>query len=120
MGALEEALARAKAGQGGAVGLIAEPGVGKSRLCHEFVQRCREDGVEVFEAQGQSHGQSIPYMPVLQMLRPFFGIGEREAEQLAREKIAGRAFVARPRVRRGPAADVRPSGAGPGAAGWRR
>jgi adenylate cyclase len=96
MGALEEALERAKAGAGGVVGLVAEPGVGKSRLSHEFAQRCRADGVEVFEAQAQAHGQAIPFMPVLQMLRSFFGIGEREPEQLAREKIAGRALLLDP------------------------
>jgi class 3 adenylate cyclase/tetratricopeptide (TPR) repeat protein len=96
MGALEEALELAKGGEGRAVGLIADPGVGKSRICHEFVQRCREEGVEVFQAQAQAHGQTIPFMPVLQMLRSFFGIGEREPEQLAREKIAGRALLLDP------------------------
>ncbi len=96
MGALEAALAGAQRGDGGAIGLVAEPGVGKSRLCHEFAQRCREDGLEVFEAQAQAHGTSIPFMPVLQMLRAFFGIGEREPEQLSREKIAGRALLLDP------------------------
>jgi len=96
MSALEAALESAKAGGGGAVGLVAEPGVGKSRLCHEFGQRCREDGLEVFEAQAQAHGASTPFMPVLQMLRAFFGIGEREPEQLSREKIAGRALLLDP------------------------
>ena len=93
MEALEAALAEAKSGAGGAVGLVADPGVGKSRLSHEFVQHCRVEGVEVFEAQAQAHGQGIPFMPVLQMLRSFFGIGESEPEQLAREKIAGRALL---------------------------
>jgi class 3 adenylate cyclase/tetratricopeptide (TPR) repeat protein len=96
MAALEAALERARAGEGGVVGLTAEPGVGKSRLCHEFLERCREAGIEVFEAQAQAHGKSIPFMPVLQMLRAFFGIGEREPEQLAREKIAGRALLLDP------------------------
>lgn len=96
MAALEEALARAKTGEGSAIGLTAEPGVGKSRLSHEFAERCRRDGVEVFAAQAQAHGQSIPYLPVLQMLRAFFGIGEREPEQLTREKIAGRALLLDP------------------------
>jgi class 3 adenylate cyclase/tetratricopeptide (TPR) repeat protein len=96
MGALEAALAQARAEEGGAVGLVADPGVGKSRLCHEFAQRCREDGAEVFEAQAQAHGKSIPFMPVLQMLRAFFGIGDREPEQLAREKIAGRLLLLDP------------------------
>jgi adenylate cyclase len=96
MGLLEQALANAEAGRGGGVGLVAEPGVGKSRLSLEFVQRCRENGLEVFEAQAQAHGTAIPFMPVLQMLRSFFGIGDREPEQLAREKIAGRALLLDP------------------------
>jgi class 3 adenylate cyclase/tetratricopeptide (TPR) repeat protein len=93
MGMLDEALQRAKAGEGGAVGIVAEPGIGKSRLSLEFVGRCRAEGVEVFEAQAQAHGKSIPFMPVLQMLRSFFGIADRDPEQVAREKIAGRALL---------------------------
>jgi class 3 adenylate cyclase/tetratricopeptide (TPR) repeat protein len=96
MATLQAALADAEEGQGGVVGLVAEPGVGKSRLCHEFAQDCRAAGLEVFEAQGQAHGTTTPFMPVLQMLRAFFGIGEREPEQLAREKIAGRALLLDP------------------------
>jgi class 3 adenylate cyclase/tetratricopeptide (TPR) repeat protein len=94
--ALQAALDAAKDGDGGVVGLVAEPGVGKSRLCHEFAQGCRAQGLEVFEAQAQAHGTTTPFMPVLQMLRAFFGIGEREPEQLAREKIAGRALLLDP------------------------
>src|SRR5690349_6582045 len=57
MAVLQEALERAKGGEGGAVGIVAEPGIGKSRLSFEFVRRCRADGVEVFEAQAQAHGK---------------------------------------------------------------
>jgi class 3 adenylate cyclase/tetratricopeptide (TPR) repeat protein len=90
---LQEALRRANEGEAGAIGVVAEPGIGKSRLYHEFVQRCRSEGTEVFEAQGQAHGKSIPFMPILQMLRAFFGIGDSDSEQLTREKIAGRALL---------------------------
>jgi class 3 adenylate cyclase/tetratricopeptide (TPR) repeat protein len=90
---LQEALRRANEGGASAIGVVAEPGIGKSRLYHEFVERCRSDGTEIFEAQGQAHGKSIPFMPILQMLRAFFGIGENDPEQLAREKIAGRALL---------------------------
>ncbi len=96
MAVLTEALERAKVADGGAVGIVAEPGVGKSRLTFEFVGYCHEQGVEVFEAQAQAHGSSIPFMAVLQMLRSFFGIGDRDPEQLAREKIAGRALLLDP------------------------
>lgn len=96
LGRLEEALARARAGEAAAIGVVAEPGIGKSRLYLEFVERCRNEGIEVFAAQGQAHGKSIPFMPILQMLRAFFGIGDNDREQLAREKIAGRALLLDP------------------------
>ncbi len=96
MGTLEEALERAAAGEGAVVGIVAEPGVGKSRLTYEFAERCREQGIEVFEAQAQSHGRSIPFMPVLQMLRAYFGIGDADADRIVREKIAGRALLLDP------------------------
>jgi class 3 adenylate cyclase len=90
---LREALGRAQEGEASAIGIVAEAGVGKSRLYHEFVERCRSEGTEVFQAQGQAHGKAIPFMPILQMLRAFFRIGDSDPEQLAREKIAGRALL---------------------------
>jgi class 3 adenylate cyclase len=96
MAILDDALERAIAGEGAAVGIIAEPGVGKSRLCHEFGERARRRGIEVFECQGQAHGREIPFMPVLQMLRAYFGIGEGDSERIVREKIAGRTLLLDP------------------------
>jgi class 3 adenylate cyclase/tetratricopeptide (TPR) repeat protein len=96
LGVLTESLARAKAGEGGVVGIVAEPGVGKSRLCHEFAERARAEGVDVFEAQAQAHGREIPFMPVLQMLRAYFGIADTDPERIVREKIAGRALLLDP------------------------
>lgn len=96
MVALEGALERAERGEGAAVGIVAEPGVGKSRLCHEFAERCRERGIEVFECQAQAHGRTIPFMPVLQMLRSYFGIADGDPERIAREKIAGRTLLLDP------------------------
>ncbi len=93
MATLEAGLERARAGEGAVVGIVAEPGVGKSRLCHEFVERTRAGGVEVFEAQALSHGQEIPFMPVLQMLRAYFGIADGDGERAVREKVAGRALL---------------------------
>jgi adenylate cyclase len=96
MSVLEAALGRAERGEGAAVGIVAEPGVGKSRLCHEFAERCRERGIEVFECQAQAHGQAIPFMPVLQMLRSYFGIAAGDQERIVREKIAGRTLLLDP------------------------
>src|SRR5881296_3029989 len=41
MAALEAALQHAIAGNAQVVGVVAEPGTGKSRLCYEFAERCR-------------------------------------------------------------------------------
>jgi class 3 adenylate cyclase/tetratricopeptide (TPR) repeat protein len=96
MAVLDEALERTVAGEGAAIGIVAEPGVGKSRLCYEFGERCRERGIEVFECQGQAHGREIPFMPVLQMLRSYFGIADSDSERVVREKIAGRTLLLDP------------------------
>ena len=93
---LDTALSSARDGEATAIGVVAEAGIGKSRLYHEFAQRCRGEGLEVFEAQAQAHGKSIPFMPILQMLRSFYGIGDQDPEQMAREKIAGRSLLLDP------------------------
>src|SRR5262249_54996172 len=61
----------------------------KSRLCHEFVQRCRARGVGVYEAHGAAHGKVIPLLPILEIMRAYFGVGERDSDEEARRKIAG-------------------------------
>lgn len=93
---LEEALEQAVAGDGAAVGIVAEAGVGKSRLCFELAERARSRGVEVFACQGQAHGREIPFMPVLQMLRDYFGIADADPERIVREKVAGRTLLLDP------------------------
>jgi class 3 adenylate cyclase/tetratricopeptide (TPR) repeat protein len=98
MSVIEEAFERAEEGNGGVIAVVADPGVGKSRLCLEFAERSRENGVEVFEAQAQSHGKSIPFMPVLQMMRAYFGIGDGDPDRIAREKIAGRTLLLDPEL----------------------
>jgi class 3 adenylate cyclase/tetratricopeptide (TPR) repeat protein len=90
---LEAALEHARSGSGAVVGVVGEAGVGKSRLCHEFVERARRRGIPVYEAQGQAHGREIPFLPVLQMMRSYFAIAESDTDQQAREKIAGRMLL---------------------------
>jgi class 3 adenylate cyclase/tetratricopeptide (TPR) repeat protein len=93
---LEEALEQTKQGRGGVIGLVAEPGVGKSRLCQEFADRCRAEGIDVYETQAQAHGTAIPFLPILQMMRGYFGIEDRDSERVSREKIAGRLLLLDP------------------------
>jgi class 3 adenylate cyclase/tetratricopeptide (TPR) repeat protein len=89
MAVLEGALERALQGSGQVVGIVADPGVGKSRLCFEFVERCRARGIFVNEGHCPAHGKTIPYVPILELWRSYFGITERDSNEEARRKIAG-------------------------------
>jgi len=89
MESLERALARSVEGNAQVVGIVAEPGVGKSRLCFEFLEKCRARGLRVRETAGVAHGKSIPFLPVLDLLRGFFGVTMRDTDEEARRKIAG-------------------------------
>src|SRR6266542_2631871 len=90
MTALETALERAIAGNAQVVGVVAEPGTGKSRLCYEFAERCRAREIPVYEAHGVAHGKAIPLLPILEFQRGYFGITEQDTARAARDKIAGR------------------------------
>ncbi|MCK5481662.1 MAG: AAA family ATPase, partial [Gammaproteobacteria bacterium] len=86
---LQSAHQRTLNGQGNVVGIVGEPGVGKSRLCYEFLEIIRETGVTICKANCASHIQTVPLLPVLQLLRSIFGISEKEQAEETRKKIAG-------------------------------
>src|SRR6059058_3313952 len=87
--ALEAALGQAVDGAGVVIGVVAEAGVGKSRLCHEFAERARARGVAVHAAACVPHGKMLPFLPVVELLRSYFGIADTDREEEARRKIAG-------------------------------
>jgi predicted ATPase/class 3 adenylate cyclase len=89
MKTLETALESAEAGQGQVVGVVGEAGVGKSRLCFEFVERCRARGLDIYEAHCPAHGKTVPFLPALELMRGYFGITEQGPDTEARKKIAG-------------------------------
>ena len=90
MATVQAALSRAIEGNGQVVGVVGEPGVGKSRLCLEFVERCRAKNIPVTDGHCPAHGKTIPFLPILEMLRNFFGIEvETDSDHEARRKIAG-------------------------------
>ncbi len=91
---LDDALERALEGNGQFVGIVGEAGLGKSRLCYEFAERCRARGLVVREAHALSHGKMIPFLPVLELVRGYFGITEHDRDEDARRKIAGAMVLA--------------------------
>ncbi len=90
---LEDALVQTAAGNGQVVGVVAEAGTGKSRLCFEFLESCRARGMRVFEGHAVAHGRNIPFLPVLEIFRAYFSITPQDDDRAAREKIAGRMVV---------------------------
>ena len=90
---LEAALERSLKGHGQTVGVVAEAGTGKSRLCFEFVDRCRARGFTILEARGVAHGRHVPMLPMLELFRVYFGVQEHDSALAVREKIAGRLLL---------------------------
>ena len=89
MAALEAALECSLEGSGRVAAAVGEAGVGKSRLCAELVERCRARGLMVYEAHCPAHGKTIPYLPLLELLRNLFGITDQDGPRDVRHKIAG-------------------------------
>ena len=89
MATLDAALARAVAGQGCVVGVVAEAGTGKSRLCFEFTERARARNITVREAHAVLHGRSVALLPILALLRALFGLDASDDPDQSRQKIAG-------------------------------
>lgn len=88
---LQHAMVRASQGGGSVMGLSGAPGTGKSRLCHEFAQWCRERGIPVCEVRTQLYGHATPLQPVLMLLRTcFFQILPTDDSEGARERIAAK------------------------------
>src|SRR5215471_16039626 len=87
---LREVLERASAGHGQIVAVAGEPGVGKSRLLWEFTHSHRINGWLMLESTAMSHGKTISYLPVSDMLRGYFQIDERDDERRIREKVTGK------------------------------
>ena len=90
MALLDAALALAQQGEGAVVGVMAEPGVGKSRLGHEFSERCRAEGLIVWKANALAHARAVPFMMALELLRNVFGIEEDDDDEAARNKVISR------------------------------
>jgi len=71
---LERALREAQSGRPKVVLITGEPGAGKSRLCHELVERSR--GVALHYARALSHGRMLPFHAIVELARGLFGVDE--------------------------------------------
>jgi class 3 adenylate cyclase/tetratricopeptide (TPR) repeat protein len=96
LAALHEALEQAEAGHGQVVAVIGEPGVGKTRLFHEFTHASRTQGWLLLESSSTSYGKATPYLPVIDLLKAYFQLEDRDDGRRIREKLTGRLLTLDP------------------------
>jgi class 3 adenylate cyclase/predicted ATPase len=94
---LKRALEQARNGHGQIVGAIAEAGVGKSRLFYEFRVTSQSE-YRVLEGFSVSHGKASPFLPVIDLLRNYFRIGNDDDEHTRREKVIGTILAVDPNL----------------------
>jgi class 3 adenylate cyclase len=83
--ALRQALERTGRGQGQLVAVIGEPGVGKSRLVYEFLRSHHTQGWLVLESASVSYGRATPYFPVIELLKRYTHVKERDDARPSRD-----------------------------------
>ena len=88
MAILKEAFQKAKAGSGQVVGIVGEAGVGKSRLILEMRRMLGQEEYTGLEGHCLHYGSSMPYVPLLDILRAYFDIREGEREFVIKKKMA--------------------------------
>ena len=80
---IEDRFAETRAGDGQAVFVFGEAGIGKSRLLLEFRSRAEAAGARWLVGRCVSYGRGIPYLPLLDITRDLLGINESDrADQL--------------------------------------
>jgi class 3 adenylate cyclase/tetratricopeptide (TPR) repeat protein len=90
---LHQALAQAGAGHGQVVALVGEAGVGKSRLVYECVHAHPTQGWLVLESASVSYGKATPYFPVIDLLKRYCHLDERDDARTVRAKVTGQVLT---------------------------
>src|SRR5437867_4917679 len=84
---LHNFLKQVENGRSQAVGVVGEPGIGKSRLLAEFHRQLSSGRVTWVEGRCVSYGTGIPYWLLLDLLRSNCGIVETDVPDAIIEKV---------------------------------
>jgi hypothetical protein len=91
--AMVQALERAGTGHGQVAALVGEAGVGKSRLVYEFIHSHHVHGWRVLESTSVSYGKATPYFPVIDLLKRYAQVEERDEARTMRAKVTGQVLT---------------------------
>jgi class 3 adenylate cyclase/tetratricopeptide (TPR) repeat protein len=75
------------ASRGQILAMVGEPGMGKSRLVHEFTRHQLPPGWIVLEATSVSYGKATPYFPLIEMLRRYFQVPNGAHPENVRDRV---------------------------------
>ena len=87
MAALHQALGQVQKGCGQVVGVIGEPGVGKSRLAWEVLQSPQASGWRVLASRALAAAAATPYLPIIELLKAYFSIESGDDTAQRRAKV---------------------------------
>ena len=79
-----------KSGTGLVAGLVGEAGVGKSRMLFEMRKRLQEGAYTYLEGRCLQYGNSLAYLPVLDILRSYLGIKDEDRETEIKSKVTAK------------------------------
>ena len=82
-----DCLERTKTGRGQAISIVAEAGIGKSRLLYEFRKAIANEDVTFFEGRCLSYSRNVPFYPIIDLLKSVFGLKEDDSEEDIKEKL---------------------------------
>ncbi len=77
-------------GHGQVAAIVGEAGVGKSRLVYEFTHSHRLQGWLTLESASVSYGKATSYLPMIDVLKGYFKIQDRDDLREIREKVTGK------------------------------
>lgn len=83
---LLDGLERCKTGRGQAISIVAEAGMGKSRILYEFRKAVASEDVTFLEGQCLSYSRAMIYHPMIDIVKANFDIRDDDKDSQIREK----------------------------------
>ncbi len=87
MAVLRSRLEAALSGQGQLVGIVGDAGIGKSRLLFEFRRSLAGERITFLEGRCLSYGTTMPYLPVLDLVRSGCRISEFDTPEVVADSV---------------------------------